>query len=161
MIRAAAAFALAALTLPGCAPQGEDEAAAALTAMQQLARDFSGEGLCLHNSFALRVPSSTQRGMFVEGPPPAGFELLEDRQPNSTGLKPEELRARLPRKWHIGDGSKEMCFEFTHPLIRQDRALVSVEIHRNLALFGRRNYWLLRQGGGWAVAARTDGGVDI
>ena len=161
-MRSAAALVLAALSLPGCSPARGDEATVTTAAMDQLAADFRGEALCLHHSFGVRVPHGSRPGVFVEGQPPAGFEALEERPANSTELRPEELRGSLPDRWHIGDGGKEMCFEFSYPIMLRDRALVSVEIHQSAAgPFGRRNYWLLRKDGRWVVADRTEGHWDI
>jgi hypothetical protein len=160
-MRAAFLLALAVTMLPACSSRERKRDGAIDTILRQLSAQYRAKDLCLHHSLVERRPATTIAGIYLEQIP-RGFEALDVRLSRGDGpLQHQEIQRRLPPGWHIGDGAREFCLELTIPVLKDERAVISVQPANMTMQYERASYWLHRAKGRWGIAAVTEGGPDI
>jgi hypothetical protein len=161
-MRAAAACIGAAAFLLGCSRAEEDRNAIFLAGLDELGKAFNEARLPLCATLSERRPLARRSWAFVQAPPPAGFEEVANSAPVVGRLSLESLRPKLPRRWFIQEDSDEPCFQFTRPLMRDTRAVVTGAFGGGGEdLLGTWNFWLRKEGDRWRVVATTKGHHDI
>jgi hypothetical protein len=159
--RPVAVLGVAAIILSACSSRDEKRDAAIDAVLRQLSAHYRADDLCLHHSLVVRQPAREISGIYIETPVPAGFEIVDVRaSKRDRPLEHEEVKHPLPAGWRVGDGSRELCFELTIPVIDGERAVVSARPVMPVPS-GRTNYWLRRAKGRWSIAAISKGDWDI
>lgn len=143
-----------------CGREDDGRVAALRTALDAFVPADKRSGLCLGAELTERPSAADYAWIVIPAPLPRGFEDLEPPSQSELAYDPGPFRTEpVPSAvgdWRLGDVIKDVCFEATIPIIKDDRALVSVG-----RMGGRDNFFLQRDGPGWRVVARTFDRTDI
>jgi hypothetical protein len=159
-MRRALSVAPALAMLLACAAPDVEHRSVLLASLKELAREFPSHKLCVNRRFSDRPFGDQEGWVYIEQPPPPGFEDLAKHPAKAGGPEILDLPEGLPQPWHVGDGAEELCFELTRPVIQGDRAGASAEV-AGMRTGERRIYWLSRESGEWTVVHTTRGKWDI